>query len=150
MGTIKVEKWQNRIFENSWFGDLREKVSKLAQNQTLWYFSKKRLTIFLVFGLKLVLNMTFNLNEIYFSEKFEIWRYLTSTSKNWPNWGFDRFLEFPSLVYLDFAHDHRWAWFLVVFIQFAGIQFYVFFFILKIYNVGTKILERLEGWKNNS
>ena len=32
------------IFEkNSWFGDIREKVSKLAQNQTLWYFFQKRL-----------------------------------------------------------------------------------------------------------
>ena len=31
---------------------------------------------FLVFGLKLVLNMTFNLSETYFSEKFAILRYL--------------------------------------------------------------------------
>ena len=35
---------------------------------------------FLVFGLKLVLNMTFNLSETYFSEKFAIWTYLTSKS----------------------------------------------------------------------
>ena len=57
---------------------------------TLWYLCQKRLlTIFLVFGLKLVLNMTFNLNETCFSEKFAIWRYLTSkSSKNCPNWGF--------------------------------------------------------------
>ena len=41
---LKVEKSQSRIFEkNSWFGDFRKKVSKLAQNQTLWYFSQKRL-----------------------------------------------------------------------------------------------------------
>ena len=39
---MKVEKWQDQIFEKkSWFGDIREKVSKLAQNQTLWYFSQK-------------------------------------------------------------------------------------------------------------
>ena len=36
--------------------------------------------IFLVFGLKLVLNMTFNVNESYFSGKFAIWIYLTSKS----------------------------------------------------------------------
>ena len=53
------------------------------------FFSKTALTIFLVFGLNLVLNMTFNLDETYFSEKFEIWRYLVSkSSKNCPNWGF--------------------------------------------------------------
>ena len=45
---------------------------------TLMFFSKTTLTTFLVFGLKLVLNMTFNLNETYFPEKFGIWRYLTS------------------------------------------------------------------------
>ena len=49
-------------------------------------FSETAITVFLVFGLKLVLNMTFNLNETYFSEKFAIWRYLTSkSSKNCPN-----------------------------------------------------------------
>ena len=31
---MKVEKWQNQIFEkNSWFGDIRQNVSRLAQNQ---------------------------------------------------------------------------------------------------------------------
>ena len=48
------------------------------KSDTLIFFSKTALTIFLVFGLKLVLNMTFSLNETYFSEKFAIWRYLTS------------------------------------------------------------------------
>ena len=59
-----VEKWQSRIFEkNSWFGDIHENVSKLAQNQTLWYlvvwlvgnavFSETSLRIFLIFCMKL-------------------------------------------------------------------------------------------------
>ena len=63
------------------------------KSDTLIFFSKTALTIFLVFGLKLVLNMTtFNLNKIYFSEKFAIWRYLNSkSSKNCPNWGFSPF-----------------------------------------------------------
>ena len=91
------------------------------KSDALIFFSKTALTIFLVFGLKLVLNMTFNLNETYFSEKFAIWRYLTSkSSKNIPNWGFGHFLDFASLVFLDFAHNDRWAWCLVVFLQFAG------------------------------
>ena len=59
------------------------------KSDTLIFFSKMALTIFLVFSLKLVLNMAFNLNETHFSEKFAIWRYLTSKSpKICPNWGF--------------------------------------------------------------
>ena len=49
LGDYKGRK-QSRIFEkNSWFGDIREKVSKLAQNQTLIFFSKTALTIFFGF-----------------------------------------------------------------------------------------------------
>ena len=59
------------------------------KSDTLIFFSKTARTIFLVFHLKLVLNRTFNLIETYISEKFAIWRYLTSkSSKNSPNWGF--------------------------------------------------------------
>ena len=47
------------------------------KSDTLIFFSKTALTVFMVFGLNLALNMTFNLSEIYFSEKFAIWRYLT-------------------------------------------------------------------------
>ena len=69
------------------------------------------LKIFLVFGLKLVLNMTFNLSETYFSEKFAIWTYLTSksTKKNAQIEVFGHFLDFASLVFLDFAHNDMWA-----------------------------------------
>ena len=89
---------------------------------TLIFFSKAALTIFFfVFRLKLVLNMTFNLNESYSSEKFAIWRYLTSkSSKNCPNEVFGHFLDFASLVFFDFAHNNRWAWCLVAFLQFTG------------------------------
>ena len=48
------------------------------KSDTFIFFSKTALTIFLFFDLKLVANMTFNLNETYFSKKFAIWRYLTS------------------------------------------------------------------------
>ena len=58
------------------------------KSDTLIFFSKTASTIFFVFGLKLVINMTLNLIEIHFSEKFAIWRYLTSKmSKNSSNWG---------------------------------------------------------------
>ena len=33
---------------------------------------------------------------------------------------FDYFLDFASLVFLHFAHNDRWAWCLVAFLQFAG------------------------------
>ena len=132
-GTIKVEKWQSRIFEKKkliWKYS-RKGLQISLKSDTLIFFSKTAMTIFLVFGLKLVLNMTFNLNETYFSEKFAIWRYLTSkSSKNCPNWG--HFLDFASLVFLGFAHNDRWAWCLVVFLQFAGpvnVFLFLFFFV---------------------
>ena len=56
------------------------------KSDTLIFFSKTARTIFLVFGQKLVLNMTFNLNETYFSDKFEIFG--SKSSKNCPNWSF--------------------------------------------------------------
>ena len=58
----------------------RKHLQISPKSDTLMFFSKTALTIFLVFGLKLVRNMTFNLNETYFSETFAIWRYLTSKS----------------------------------------------------------------------
>ena len=103
-GLIKVEKWQPDFEKNCWFGDIRRKVSKLTQNQTLIFFSKTALTIFLVFGLKLVLNITFNLNETYFSEKIAIWRYLTlKSSKNCPNWDLSPFSRLCIIGFLWFC-----------------------------------------------
>ena len=68
---------------------LRKGLQISPKSDTLTFFSKTVLTTFLVFGLKLVLSITFNLNETYFSEKLAIWRYLTSkSSKNYPNWAF--------------------------------------------------------------
>ena len=56
------------------------------KSDTSIFSSKTAETFFLFFGLKLVLNMIFNLNEIYLSEKSAIWRYLTSkSSKSCPN-----------------------------------------------------------------
>ena len=43
---------------------------------------------------------------------------------------FDHFLDFASLVFLDFAPSDRWAWCPVVFLQFAG-PVNVFLFYLK-------------------
>ena len=107
----ELDFWKNfLILRYSWKG-----LQTSWKPDTLIFFSKSALTIFSVFGLKLVINMTFNLNEnYYFSEKFAIWRYLTSElSKNCPNWGFwPYFLDFASLVFLDFAHNDRWAAFL--------------------------------------
>ena len=69
-------------------------------------FLKNNFNNFLVFDLKLVLIMTFNLNETYFSEKFAIWRYLTSKlSKIAQIEVFGHFLDFALLVFLDFAQS---------------------------------------------
>ena len=67
----------------------RKGIQITPKSETLIFFSKTALAVFLVFGLKLVLNMTFNLHETYFSEKFAISRYLNlKSSKNCPHWGF--------------------------------------------------------------
>ena len=82
LGTINVEKSQSRIFEKKiliWRYS-RKHLQISPKSETFIFFSKTALMIFLVFGLKLVLNMTFNVNESYFSGKFAIWIYLTSKS----------------------------------------------------------------------
>ena len=101
------------------------------KSETLIFFSKTALKIFLVFGLKSVVNMTFNLNETYFSDKFAIWGYLTSKSskKNAQIEVFGHFLDFASFVFLDFAHEDSWPWCLFVFLQFAGpVNVFLLFF----------------------
>ena len=83
LGDYKGRKVTEPVFwKNSWFWDIREKVSKLAQNQTLWYFSQK--------------HQKFSQIEV-----------------------FGHFLDFAS-VFLDFGHNERWAWCLVVFLQFVS------------------------------
>ena len=68
---------------------LGKRLQIRPKSDTLIFFSKMA-TIFLVFGLKLVQNMTLNLSETYFSEKIAI-----------------------------LAND-RWAWCLVAFLQFTS------------------------------
>ena len=66
-GTIKVEKWQSNFWKKFLIWRFLGKGLQVSpKSDTLIFFSKVVLTIFLVFGLKLVLNMTFNLNETYF------------------------------------------------------------------------------------
>ena len=88
------------------------------KSDTLIFFSKTAVTMFLVFGLKLILNMTFNLSETYFSEKFAI--RLRNFQKIAQIVVFGHFLDIASLVFLYFAHSDSWAWCLVVVLQFAG------------------------------
>ena len=52
----------------------RKSIQIIPKSDNLIFFSKTALTIFLVFGLKLVLNMALNLNETYISEKYAISR----------------------------------------------------------------------------
>ena len=100
---------------------LRKGLQISPKLDTLIFFSKTAPTIFLFFGLKLALNMTFNLNETYFSEKFAILRYLTSkSSTNCPNWGFWSFSWLCIISFSYFAHNDRWAWCVFVFWNFTA------------------------------
>ena len=103
------------------------------KSDTLIFFSKTARKIFWVFGLKLVLNMTFNLREIYFSKNLQ---FVDISPRN--RWKisqikvFGHFLDFGSLVFLDFAHNDRRAWCLVVFLQLAGpVNVFLFCFLSK-------------------
>ena len=80
----------------------RKGLQITPKSDTLIFFSKTALTDFLVFDLKLVLNMTFNLHETYFSEKFAVWRYLSlKSSKKLPKLRFLAiFLSLPLLLSL--------------------------------------------------
>ena len=87
-GTIKVEKWLSWIFEkSSWFGDICKNISKLAQNQTLWYlvgwlvgnavFSETAPRIFLIFSMELGDYKGRKVTDPDFWKKFLIWRYIS-------------------------------------------------------------------------
>ena len=112
LGNIEVEESQSLNFEkNCWFGDISEKLSKLEQIRHFHILSKVALTIFFSFLPELVLNMTFNLNETYFHKNFQFGHF-------WPRncqkiaqiavYGY--FMDFVSLVFLDFAIDGRDVW----------------------------------------
>ena len=65
--------------------------------------------------------MTFNLNEPIFQKNLQfgdIWP--RNRQKIAQTEVFGHFLDFASLVFLDLAHNDRWAWCLVVFLQFAS------------------------------
>ena len=62
------------------------------------------LITFLVFGLKLVLNMTLNLNGTYFPDICPRNRQKIAQIEV-----FGHFLDFASLVFLDFAQNDRRA-----------------------------------------
>ena len=86
------------------------------KSDTLTFFSKTALMIFLVFGLKLVLNITFNLNETPIFQKNlqfrEIWP--QNRQKIAQIEAFRHFLDFALVVFLDFPHNDRWAWCLTI------------------------------------
>ena len=52
---------------------------------------------------------------------------------------FGHFLDFASLVFLDFPHNDSWAWCLVVFLQFAGpVNVFLFRFTLLILDLSSE------------
>ena len=95
------------IWRYSWKG-----LQISPKSDTLIFFSKTALAIFLVFGLNLVLNMTFNLNETYFSEKFSIWRYFNPKSSNNYPAGTATLWQYCHNVVIDVVttlwHDRKW------------------------------------------
>ena len=101
LGDYKGRKFTGSDFWKKFFWrHSRKSLQIISKSDTLIFFSKTALLIFLVFRLNLVLNMTFNLNETCFSEKFANSRYLASkSSKNCPNWGFWPFSRLCSISF---------------------------------------------------
>ena len=85
-------------------------------------FSKTALKIFLIFKLGDCKDR--KLTERDFWKKLLIWRYslnpLEICSKIAQVEVVGHFLDFASLVFHDFTHYDRWAWCLVIFLQFAS------------------------------
>ena len=91
-----------------------------------WRYSRKglqisQLTIFFIFGLKLVLNMTFNVNETYFSEKkFNLGIFDLKLVQKLLKLRFLAMFSTSIISFLWFLYNDRWAWCLVAFLQFTG------------------------------
>ena len=58
---------------------------------------------------------------------------------------FGYFLDFASLVFLDFAHNDRWIWCLVVFLQLAGPAIAFLFFYVFHYITNTKLQTEIKS-----
>ena len=74
-------------------------------------------------------NLQFEWNQFFrkiFSLEGHIWPRKSQKVAQIEVFGY--FLDFVSLVFLNFAHNDRWAWCLVVFLQFAGpVNVFLFF-----------------------
>ena len=101
------------------------------KSDSLIFFSKRAQTIFLVFGLKLVLNITFNWMKSIFQKNLQFGdNWSRNCQKITQIEVLGHFFDFASLVLLDFEHNDRCAWCLVAFLQFAG-QVNVFLFYIN-------------------
>ena len=116
--------------------DLRKGLQISPKSDTLIFFSKAALTIFLVFGLKLV-RPSIQMKRIFQkSLQFgDIWPW--NCQKITQIEVFGHFLQFALLVFLDFPHNGRLAWCLAVFLQFVGPVMYscfcYFYFFCLVY-----------------
>ena len=114
-------------------------------------FSETTLRVFLMFCMKLGGYKGRKVTEPDFCKKFMIWRYSRKRLQISPKWGTLIFFSKTPLTILNLqfewnlffrkicnlnVSDHRWAWYLLVFLQFASpvsafLFFYVFFCNLK-------------------
>ena len=117
------------------------------KSDTLIFFSKTAVTIFLVFGLQFEWNLFFR--KICNLEIFDL-----KIVKKLPKLRFfGHFLDSASLVFLDVAHNVRWAWGLVVFLQFAGrVNVFLFKFetLENVFNSYRRILETVSNLKKSA
>ena len=121
-GLIKVEKWQPDFWKKLLIWRYSLKGLQISPKSDTDIFLKNGSNDFFDFwpevSTKYDLQFEWNL---FFRKKLQF-------GDIWP-WNrqkiaqieiFRHFLDFASLVFFDFAHNVRWAWCLVVFLQFPG------------------------------
>ena len=84
-------------------------------------FSETALRIFLIFCMKLGDYKGRKVTGPDFLKKILIWRYSRKSLQISPKSDtLGHFINLASFVFLDFAHNDRWVWCVVVFLQFVG------------------------------
>ena len=122
-GTIKVEKWQSRIFEKkSLICRYSRKDLQISPKSDFAIFLKNGFNDY--FGFWPEVSTKYDLRfewNLFFRRKLQFGDIWPRNRQNIAQIEvFGHFIHFVWLVFLDFAHNDRWTWCLCIFLQFAG------------------------------
>ena len=133
-GTIKVEKWQSRIFEKkSLICRYSRKDLQISPKSDFAIFLKNGFNDYFGFWPEVSTKYDLRFEWNLFFRKIVNLKISDPeiVNKKCPNWGFWPFSQLFIISFLNFPHLYRWARCLVVFLQFVG-PANVFLLILKL------------------